>query len=86
MVAHILPRAAFAVVAKAPYPALEKGCAHKKWDNLALYSAAESTLGEDLGVSFTEDSDSRFYNYKVALPRLRVRVTGSLCVCALHGW
>ena len=63
---HLLPRCAFAVVAKASYATIAAGCSSKGWDNVPLFSAAGSTFGEDLGVSFTPEQQAAKdmpYNY-----------------------
>ena len=63
---HLLPRSAFAVVAKASYATIQEGCSEKGWESIPMYSAKESLFGEDLGVSFTseqEAANNKPYNY-----------------------
>jgi predicted dithiol-disulfide oxidoreductase (DUF899 family) len=55
---HLLPRAAFAVVAKAPFAAMAAGCAAKGWEDVPLFSASESSFGEDFGVSFSAEQQA----------------------------
>ena len=63
---HLLPRASFAVVAKASFRDIAQGTAHKGWDNVPLYSSANSSFGEALSVSFTPEQEAaknKPYNY-----------------------
>jgi len=64
---HLLPRASFAVVAKADYQHIQSFAASKDgWDPSLFYSAAKSTFNEDFQVSFTPEQmeqGTTTYNY-----------------------
>ena len=52
---HLSQRVSLVVAAKAPYEEMAVACACKEWNNIPLVSYGDSTLGEDMQVSWTPE-------------------------------